>query len=160
MDDNERLYFNQLRGEYLGRMASLEYSVSGFLTECLEIGNHREEFRNWFIEAPIPFRYKAQLLESILKDNYLITAYLPNLWKNLLELQNYRNILAHSFEGFGGFQTAKGKTISDENFELGLLKENLEKLKTTENAVVNIYADLVQGYIPPFSSDDFADWPL
>jgi hypothetical protein len=159
MDEEERSLFNKFRGEYLGRMASLEYGLSNFVTECLEIGNGREEFKNWLIEAPISFRYRVQLLESLLKDNVIIKTNFPNLWQNLAESQAYRNLLAHSFEGFKGFQTAKGKPISEDDFQLGTLKENIEKLKILENTIISMYVDLMQGDIPPFSSDDFADWP-
>jgi len=157
-DENEPL-FNQMRGEYLGTIASLELNLSLLIVECLNIGNHRDNFEKWFVETPIPYNYKAQLLKSMLKDDVIINTNYPNFWKDLEELQRYRNILAHSFISLSGYQTSRGKKIDTTKIKPEVLRDKLVRLKELENTVLNMYVSLIEGPMPPISSDDYADWP-
>ena len=72
--------YQQMRGEYIGRMASLEYTLTHFIVELLGIGKRQEEFEKWFVEAPIPFSYKASLLQRLLKNDVIIKTNWPNIW--------------------------------------------------------------------------------
>ena len=60
-----------MRGTYLGLVASLEMNLTFLLAEWLKVGNHQEEFHDWFMEAPIPFRSKIRLYEALTKSGGL-----------------------------------------------------------------------------------------
>ena len=49
-DDQAREH-DRMRGTYLGLVASLEMNLTFLLAEWLEVGNHQEEFHDWFMEA-------------------------------------------------------------------------------------------------------------
>ena len=157
-EDKEQQY-QQMRGEYIGRMASLEYTLTLFIVEILEIGRGQAEFENWLVEAPIPYSYKASLLQRLLKDDVMIKTNWPNIWKDLKELQKFRNILAHTFIGFLGYQTNRGKRVDKERVELETLRHNLARLKELEDTVSYMYTCTIEGSMPPISADDYADWP-
>ncbi|MFC1995764.1 hypothetical protein ACFLVM_02700 [Chloroflexota bacterium] len=80
MEDQQDQQYQQMRGEYIGLMASLEYTLSHFIVELLGIGSwsRREEFEKWFVEAPIPFSYKSSLLQRLLKNDVIIKTNWPN----------------------------------------------------------------------------------
>ena len=63
MKDQQKQHHQQMRGEYVGRMASLEYILTLFIVEILRIGHRQKEFEKWLVEAPIPFSYKASTQE-------------------------------------------------------------------------------------------------
>ena len=65
-DDQAREH-DRMRGTYLGLVASREMNLTFLLAEWLEVGNHQEEFHDWFMEAPIPFRSKIRLYEALTK---------------------------------------------------------------------------------------------
>ena len=159
MDDREEQQYNQMRGEYIGRMASLEYSLTQFIVEILSVGSKQEEFEKWLVEAPVPFSYKTSLLKRLLKNDVIIKTNWPNIWKDLQDLQKFRNILAHTFVGFQGYQTSRGKRVPEERVTLEILRYNLMRLKELENTINYMYVCIIEGPMPPISADDYADWP-
>ena len=159
MGDQQDQLYQQMRGEYIGRMASLEYTLTHFTVELLGIGKRQEEFEKWFVEAPIPFSYKASLLQRLLKNDVIIKTNWPNIWKDLKELQKFRNILAHSFIGFLGYQTNRGIRVAEERVKFETLSNNLARLKELEDTISYMYVCVIEGPMPPISSDDYADWP-
>ena len=160
MNENEEREYRQMQGEYLGRMASLEHMLTEYLLEYVHVENRREEFDKWFIEAPIPFNHKVALFKRLEGENPLMEVNFPEIWKDLYQLQRFRNTLAHSFVGFSGMMTARGKRVPAKQASIKSLSKNLEKLRRWENIILNMYADMIQGVIPPVSADDYADWPL
>ncbi|MXZ92200.1 MAG: hypothetical protein F4W95_15430 [Chloroflexi bacterium] len=96
MSPEQAAEYNRMRGEYLGLMASLELNLTWLLTEWLDVGNHREEFRRWFSEAPIPLRSKLRLYEAV-TENSLMTEQFGDLPGQIRECYDFRNTLAHSF---------------------------------------------------------------
>ena len=160
MDDKQEQEYQQMRGEYLSRMASLEYMLTQYLLELLEVQNYNDEFNKWFNEAPILLSNKVNLLKEIMKENTIIEINFPDIWKDFNELQKLRNTVAHSFSGHFGIQTARGRRIPEKKVSYKALSQNLERLRKLENTILNMYVDLIEGVIPPISADDFADWPL
>lgn len=159
MEDQQEQQYQQMRGEYIGRMASLEYTLTIFIVEILRIGSRQEVFEKWLVEAPIPYSYKALLLQRLLKNNVIIKTNWPNIWKDLQELQEFRNILAHTFIGFQGYQTSRGKRVAKERIKLETLRHNLARLKELEDTISYMYVCTIEGPMPPISADDYADWP-
>ena len=156
--DNEQIY-QQMRGEYLSLMASLEYTMTFLLAEYLKVKNHRDEFHKWFLEAPIPFNYKVSLLKKMLKENPIMEQF-GDIWTQLRESYEFRNILAHSFRQWNIILTARGKRIPARRVTFSTLQNKLEKLRSLENLIVNMLANEIEGTLSPISADDFADWPI
>ena len=98
---NKEQQFLQMKGEFIGLMASLENALSLLLVEYLRVSSYSEEFTQWFIEAPLPFSYKVALLKKMKQENVILKTNFPNFWKDLDELQKFRNVLAHSFGSMG-----------------------------------------------------------
>ncbi len=159
MKNQEERQYQQIKGEYIGRMASVEMALSLLLVEYLNVNSYYSEFSQWFIEAPLPFSYKVKLLKKMEKDNVLIKANFPNFWKDLDELQKFRNILAHSFGSIGNMMTARGKLLPAKDISLKAIESKLVRLKKLEDTVNMMYVSELEGTIPPFSADDYADWP-
>ncbi len=159
MNEERECQYIQMKGEYIGLMASLEYSLTSLIIEYLGVKNHREEFSKWFVEAPIPFNYKVNLLKRTECDNPLLETNLPNFWKDFSELQGFRNIVAHSFGSIGRMTTARGKIIPEEQVTFEALSGKLEKLRILENQVLNLLVTEYEGIISPISADDFVDGP-
>jgi hypothetical protein len=161
MDENNNKEYQQMKGEYLSRMASLEHLLTEFIIELLEIQKFQDDFRKWFVEASISFSYKVTLLEMMLKEDTIIETNFPSLWSDLKNTQKLRNTLAHSYTGFlGDTMTARGKKIPEKQVSSSSLQHKLEYLRNLETTILNFYADLIQGDIPPISADDFADGPM
>ncbi|MFC1947242.1 hypothetical protein ACFLXY_04895 [Chloroflexota bacterium] len=160
MDEKQEQEYQQMRGEYLSRMASLEFLLTQYLLELLEVQNYHDEFDKWFIETPIPLNNKVSLLKEMMKENTMIETNFPYLWKDFKDLQNLRTTLAHSFSGHFGIQTARGKKISEKKISHKALSQSIERLRKLENIILNLYVDLIEGFIPPISADDFADGPM
>jgi hypothetical protein len=124
----EELY-QRMRGEYLSLMASLEYTMTWLLAESLDVQTHREEFRKWLVEAPIPFGHKVTLFKKMLKENPMIEQF-GDIWGQLRELQDFRNVLAHSFRQLDTTLTARGRRIPAKRVAFETLRDKLEKLRT------------------------------
>jgi hypothetical protein len=156
--DKEREY-QQMRGEYLSLMASVEFYLTFLMTEYLEVGNHREEFAGWLTRAPIPFGWKVSLFEKMIKDNTMLKQF-GDICGQLRELYDFRNTVAHSFRQMDRTLTARGKEIPAETVTFEALQQKLEQLRSMENLIGGMVYDQLQGPIPPISADDFADWPI
>ena len=91
-DDEQAREYDRMRGAYLGLVASLEMNLTFLLVEWLEVGRHREEFHDWFMEAPIPFRSKIRLYEAMTKSGWL-TDQVGNLPDQMREFYDFRNML-------------------------------------------------------------------
>ncbi len=148
----------QMIGEYIGLMASLENALTSLLLEILCVQNCREQFDKWFMEAAIPFSYKVVLLKEIWKDDVILSTNFPNFWNDLYELQKFRNILSHSFGSLDNMMTARG--IPVEHVTSRVLRDKLARLRKLEDDVKYMYCCVITGTPEPFSADDFADSPL
>ena len=158
-DQGQTYEYNRMRGEYLGLMASLEFNLTFLLVEWLDIGSHREEFHNWFIEAPIPFRYKVRLFESFTQDSWLIED-LGDLAGRMRESYDFRNTLAHSFRQGRGITTSRGAEVPAEQASLETLQDKLETLANLDNFILNLLANEIEGPPERVFTDDYADWPF
>ena len=65
MKNQKEQQYLQIKGEFIGLMASVENALSLLLVEYLQVHNYYEEFSKWFIEAPLPFSYKVELLKKM-----------------------------------------------------------------------------------------------
>ena len=156
--DEQAREHDRMRGAYLGLVASLEMNLTFLLAEWLEVGNHQEEFHDWFMEAPIPFRSKIRLYEALTKGGGL-TGQFGDLAEQMRESYDFRNTLAHSFHGFGGVTTSRGKKLPDERVSFEVLEDKLERLARLDNLVFNLLATEIEGPPEQVFTDDYADWP-
>ena len=158
MDENEKKEYQQMSGEYLSRMASLEHLLTEFILELIEIRSFQDIFRKWFTEASISLGYKVELLNNMMKENTIVTTNFPHIWRDIKSAQEFRNTLAHSYIGFHGETiTARGKKIPEKKVSFKSLAVNLEKLRSLGNTISAFYTDIIIGDLPPSSADDFAD---
>lgn len=156
---NKEQQFLQMKGEFIGLMASLENALALLLVEYLRVSSYSEEFTQWFIEAPLPFSYKVALLKKMEQENVILKTNFPNFWKDLDELQKFRNVLAHSFGSMGNMVTSRGKKVPTKDVTFKALSNKLSRLKRLEDDVKYMYYCAITGSPEPFSVDDFADWP-
>ena len=145
-DDEQAREYDRMRGAYLGLVASLEMNLTFLLAKWLEVGRHREEFHDWFMEAPIPFRSKIRLCEALTKSGWL-TDQFGNLADQMREFYDFRNMLAHSFHQLGSFTTSRGKRVSEEEVSFEVLEGKLERLARLDNLILNLLANEIEG--PP-----------
>ena len=157
-DDEQAREYDRMRGSYLGLVASLEMNLTFLLAEWLEVGRHREEFHDWFMETPIPFRSKIRLYEALTKEGWL-TDQFGDLAGQMREFYDFRNTLAHSFHQFGGVTTSRGKRVSEDEVSLKALADKLERLARLDNLILNLLANEIEGLPKATFTDDFADWP-
>ena len=150
--------YNRLRGEYLGLMASLELNLTWLLTEWLDVGRHHEEFRRWFIEAPIPLRAKLRLYEA-LTEGSLMTEQFGDLPGQIRECYDFRNTLAHSFVQFGSVTTSRGVEVPAERVSLEALEDKLKRLSELDSLVLDLLVSQLEGPPEQVFTDDYADWP-
>ena len=139
-------------------MASLEFHLTFLLVEWLDVRNHWDDFRTWFIEAPIPFRAKVGLYESVTKNSVMLNQF-GDIPAQMREFYNFRNTLAHSFQQSGNITTSRGIEIPDAQASLEVLRDKLERLAVLDNLVVNLLGSEIEGPPVPVFTDDFADWP-
>ena len=158
MSPQQAAEYNRLRGEYLGLMASLELNLTWLLTEWLDVGIHREDFRRWFIEAPIPLRAKLRLYEALTKDSVMIDQF-GDLPGQIRECYDFRNTLAHSFVQFGGVTTSRGIELPAERVSLEALEDKLKTLSGLDNLVSSLLVSQLEGPPERVFTDDYADWP-
>ncbi len=158
MSEQEQEY-ERMRGEYLSLIASIEFNMTFLLAEYLEVQRHSEEFHQWFRHAPIPFGSKVNLFEIFIGESTMVSTNYGNACADLRESYEFRNTLAHSFRTYGGMTTARGREIPEEQVAFPVLKEKLERVRRLESMVGAMLYDHLVGEIPPFSADDFADWP-
>lgn len=151
--------YERMRGEYLSLVASLEFNLTVLICEFIDSPHHGEEFQRWFIAVPIPFNRKVQLFQELTKESTMLSQF-NDLWGELKDIYDFRNILAHSFRMLDSTMTARGKAVPDEQVAFPILKAKLEKVHRIENLMGSILNDILQGPLPPISADDFADWPL
>lgn len=157
-DNEQEREYDRMRGSYLGLVASLEMNLTFLLAEWLEVGHYRKEFHDWFMEAPIPFRSKIRLYESLTKSGWL-TDQFGNLAAQMREVYDFRNVLAHSFHQFGGVTTSRGQKVSEEKVSFEVLEGKLERLAKLDSLILNLLASEIEGPPEPVFTDDFADWP-
>lgn len=150
--------YESMRGEYLSLVASIEFDLTFLLAEHIDPRSFRDEFLQWFTQAPIPFVSKVGLFEAVIKDNTMLAQF-GDVAGQLRSSQEFRNTLAHSFLQFGGAMTSRGKKIPIEQVTFEALKDKLDSLRHLENLIGAMVYSLLQGDIPPFSADDFADVP-
>ncbi len=148
-----------MRGEYLSLVASLEFNLTFLLCEYLRPEHHAEEFQRWFMVAPIPFAWKVKLFEEIERESTMLSQF-GDIWGDLKDSYQFRNILAHSFRMLDSAMTSRGKELPDEQVAFPILKAKLEKVRQLENLIGGMLYSELQGPLPPVSADDFADWPL
>ena len=161
MNQEQEQQYQQMRGEYLSLMASLEYYLTLLIHDELGFTNYHEAFYKWFIEAPIPFTSKISLFEQMYKDNPILKKY-RGLGKRMRELQDFRNTLAHSFIRFNQTLTARGKEIPQQQVSLASLSSKLKRLRRVEYHINGLWFSMTgppDGGLGPISADDFADWP-
>lgn len=158
MSPEQAAEYNRMRGEYLGLMASLELNLTWLLTEWLDVGNHREEFRRWFIEAPIPLRAKLRLYEAV-TENSMMTEQFGELPGQVRECYDFRNTLAHSFVQFNGVTTSRGIEVPEERVSLDALESSLKRLSELDSLVLNLLISQWEGTPERVFTDDYADWP-
>lgn len=157
MENQKEQRYLQMKGEFIGLMASLENALSLLLVEYLGVNSYYEEFSKWFVEAPLPFSYKVALLKKMEQDNVLLKTNFPNFWKDLEELQKFRNVLAHSFGSIGSMVTVRGKKIPTKDVTFKALTDKLARLKKLEDDFKYMYYCKIMGSPEPFSTDDFSD---
>ena len=150
--------YGRMRGEYLSLVASLEFNLTFFLVEVLDVKNYREQFYNWFTRAPIPFSWKVGLFDSINKD-WGMLAQFGDVVGELRESYDFRNTLAHSFRTFGSTVTARGRELPGGQVTFAAPKGRLERARRLDSLVLSLLADHLEGPPIPISGDDFADWP-
>ena len=158
MDQEQTGEYDRMRGEYLGLMASLEFNLTFLLVEWLEVNHHREEFRQWFMEAPIPFRAKLRLYEAVTKESVMLGQF-GNLPVQMREFYDFRNTLAHSFRQFERVTTSRGVEVPAERVSFEVLQDNLERLSSLENLVGSMLMSELEGPPERVFTDDYADWP-
>ena len=156
--DEQAREYDRMRGAYLGLVASLEMHLTLLLAEWVEVGRHREEFHDWFMEAPIPFRSKIRLYEALTKGGGM-TYQFGDLAEQMREFYDFRNTLAHSFHHYGNVTTSRGKTVPEERVSFEVLEDKLGRLAQLDNLVFNIWADEIEGPPERVFTDDYADWP-
>ena len=108
IDEERAKEYDRMRGRYLGLVASLEMNLTFLLAEWLEVGKHWEEFHNWFMEAPIPFRSKIRLYEVLTKNGGMDYQF-GDLAEQMREFYGFRNTLAHSFHPLGECYDIQGQ---------------------------------------------------
>ena len=153
-DEEQKREFNRMRGEY----ASLELNLTLLLAEWLDAESHRGEFESWFVEAPIPFRSKVLLYESMTRDSSQFEQF-GNLPQQMRESYDFRNTLAHSFRQLGGVTTSRGIKVPAERISLDVLEDKLQQLARLDNLVVNLLGWAIEGPPQPVFTEDYADWP-
>ena len=158
IDRDQAREYNRMRGEYLGLVASLELNLTWLLAEWLDVGSHREEFRRWFIEAPVPFRAKVRLFEDITVNSLMVEQF-GDLGKKMRESYDFRNTLAHSFWQLDRLTTSRGIEVPAERVSVAVLEDRLQKLAELENLVLNLLVSELEGPPERVFTDDYADWP-
>ena len=158
-DSKREQEYERMRGEYLSLVASIEYNLTFFLAEVMDVNEYRNEFFDWFTHAPIPFNWKVSLFDSINKDPVILTQF-GDLVDQLRESYGFRNTLAHSFRTFDQTLTARGRKIPNEQVTFAALKDRLERVRRLDNLFLNLLVDHLEGPPVPISADDYADWPL
>ena len=158
IDPEQAREFDRMRGEFLGLMASMELNLTWLLAEWLDVGSHREEFRRWFIEAPIPFRAKLRLYEAVTEGS-LMTDQFGDLAEQMRKSYDFRNMLAHSFLQFNRLTTSRGIEVPTERVSSEALGEQLKKLSDLDNLVLNLLVSELEGPPERVFTDDYADWP-
>ena len=133
-------------------------NLTCLLTESLDVGSHREEFRRWFIEVPIPLRAKLRLYEAV-TENSLMMDQFGDLPGRVRECYEFRNTLAHSFVQFGGVTTSRGIEVPAERVSLAALEGKLKDLSELDNLVLNLLVSELEGSPERVFTDDYADWP-
>ena len=121
-DDQAREH-DRMRGAYLGLVASLEMNLTFLLAEWLEVGNHQEEFHDWFMEAPIPFRSKIRLYEALTKGGGL-TGQFGDLAEQMRESYDFRNTLAILSMDSGALRRRGGRGSPTNGFHSRSSKTN------------------------------------
>ena len=150
--------YERMRGEYLSLVASLEFNLTFFLVEVLDVKNYHRQFYDWFTRAPIPFNWKVGLFDSISKD-WAMLAQFGDVVGELRETYDFRNTLAHSFRTFRSTMTARGREIPSGKVTFAALKDRLERARHLDSLVLSMLVDHLEGPPIPISADDFADWP-
>lgn len=158
MSQDQAREFDRMRGEYLGLMASLEFNLTWLLVEWLDVGSHHEEFRRWFMEAPIPFRAKVRLYEAVTAGS-MIAEQFGDLAKQMRETYDFRNTLAHSFRQFNRLTTSRGAEVPAERVSFEVLEEQLKKLSDLNNLFLNLLRSELEGPPERVFTEDYADWP-
>ena len=150
--------FDQMRGGYLSLLASMEYHINMLLVELLEPKHGSLKLLDWLTAANISFRSKINLLQSLIPPDS-VPKPIDKLCVELIALQDYRNILAHSFQQGTATITARGRQISDSVVSLEAIENKVLAAEKALQLIFALWNDLNIGEIPPFSADDFADWP-
>ena len=158
MDNEQTGEYDRMRGEYLGLMASLEFNLTFLLVEWLDVSNHRDEFRQWFIEAPIPFRAKLRLYETLTKDSVMLEQF-GDLPAQMREFYDFRNMLAHSFRQSERVTTSRGVEVPPERVSFEVLDDHLKRLSSLESLVGSLLMSRLEGPPEMVFTDDYADWP-
>ena len=158
IDEEKVREYDRMRGQYLGLVASLEMNLTFLLAEWLEVSKHWEEFHNWFMGAPIPFRSKIRLYEALTKNGGMDYQF-RDLAEQMREFYDFRNTLAHSFHRFGSVTTSRGKEVPEESVSFEVLEDKLERLAVLDNLVLNLLANEIEGAPERVFTDDYADWP-
>ncbi len=151
--------YERMRGEYLSLVASIEYNLTLYLAEIVEVNKHHSEFLQWFTRAPIPFSSKVSLFDSIIED-WVMPAQFDGIIGELKESYRFRNTLAHSFRSFDRTLTARGREIPSEQVTFKGLKQRLERVRRLDSLLLGLLVDYLEGPPVPIFADDFADWPL
>lgn len=151
--------FERLKGEYLSLMASTEYLLTSLIGEMLDVRHHPDLFKRWLVRTSIPFDSKADLFVSLVEDNTQLDQF-RTLVTSLRSLNKFRNHLAHSFPGFSGSMTARGRLIPSDKISLNTLKSRLGQLSDANSLILNMLADFEEGGHLPISADDIADQPI
>lgn len=151
--------YEQMRGEYLSLVSSLDFNLTLLICEHLDVRHHKEEFQRWFTRLPIPSGQKLELFEILTRESTMLSQF-GDVWGDLKDSFQFRNILAHSFRVFDSTMTARGRTVPDEQVAFPILKSKLDKVRQLENLMGHMLNDILQGPPLPISADDFADWPI
>jgi hypothetical protein len=146
--------FEQLRGEYLSGIASIEHNVTDFVKCLIKEKEYPTEFQNWFSRTIIRFDFKVDLLIAIIKEDSGLKR-LRKLARLLHSHKDFRNLLAHSFSHFDKIVNSNGEVIPKEVLSYDLLQQKLRQLRYLDAYLLEIRS--LSPEVVPISADDYAD---
>ncbi len=123
----------------------------------LELGEH-EVFQPWYVAAPIPFSSKLRLFADLMKPN--ATPGFEGLPDRISKVQEYRNVVAHSFREHFGIRTSRGLDVTKQLGGLEDMRNRLEEAQKVESLLGSMLYSYLTGPMPLVSADDIADAPL
>ncbi len=135
MDESQNQQYPEIIGEYINLAASIENALFMLLLECADDQNFDEESNKYSIKISGP--YETNPLKRMQKANTILSTDYPHFWDDLLELQQFKDLLSQYRSGANGYRSEKGIELPKE-ITLATIQEKLGRLRDIESIVKNV----------------------